>query len=214
LIAHVSLEGGLVMYTRKRMTAGVISLSFALLALAAVRADDDIFVPKKTQATVNKMADNIAKGNKVDKDADAFFKENKDDLKKTMWVFKLRETGGKGGLGIGAKPGAYGPDGIDAFIVSQTATNPKRKLNLKNDAADLNRLADITLAMSEIAGKFVPGKAMGDQTPTEWNASNQDMKKAALLLKDAVKANNNNDVKTAFKALAASCNRCHKTFRD
>ena len=55
---------------------------------------------------------------------------------------------------------------------------------------------------------------MGDKTPKEWNASNDDMKKAAQQLKDAVKANSNADVKKAFLKLAASCNRCHTTFRD
>lgn len=196
---------------RKWLPAGVVALSLTALALAA---DDDIVVPKKTQETVNKMADAIAKGNKVDKEADDFFKSNKDELKSTMWIFKPREAGGKGGLGIGSKPGAFEPDGIELFIVNQTAQTPKRKLDLKSDAADLNRLADITLAMAAIAGKYVPEKPMGKKTPKEWNESNADMKKAAQQLKDAVKANNNADVKRAFTALSASCNRCHMTFRE
>ena len=65
------------------------------------------------------LADAIAKGNKVDKDADDFFKANKDELKPTMWIFKPRETGGKGGLGVGAKPGVYTPDGIEVFILDE-----------------------------------------------------------------------------------------------
>jgi hypothetical protein len=210
----------MVMHHRKRLAAGVIVLGFAVIALAGigrtVAADDEeIVVPKKTLETVNKMADDIAKGNKVDKTADMFFKDNgKEPLKKTMWIFKERDKGGKGGLGIGAKPGAFDPDGIEAFILNQIGPSPKMKLNLKNDAADLTRLADITLAMAEIAGKFAPENSVGKKTPKAWNDYNDEMKKAATQLKDAVKANNNADVKKAFLALAASCNHCHTTFRE
>src|SRR5260370_12628254 len=82
---RVSLQGGLVMNTRKRMAASVIALSFAVIAVTAlsqrVAADDEdepIIVPKESKVAVNKMADAIAKGNKVEKDAEAFFKENKE----------------------------------------------------------------------------------------------------------------------------------------
>ena len=125
------------MNKRMRMAAGVIGLSFAVLAVAAlsqrVAADDDepIVVPKKSKEAVNKMADDIAKGNKVGKEADLFFKDNKEPLKKTMWIFKPREEGGKGGVGIGAKPGVYEPDGIELFLINQSGQKPKMKLNLK-----------------------------------------------------------------------------------
>ena len=208
------------MQQRKRMWCGVVVMSFGLVTLVALgqafAADDDtdIVVPKKIQDSVNKMADDISKGNKVDKDAAAFFMDHKDELKKTMWVFKPREKDGKGGLGVGPKPGVYKPDGIEALLLNQLAMKPMQKLDVKTSAADLERLADITLAMAEITGKYVPEKTVGKKTPKEWNGSNEDVKKAALQLKDAVKAGSNADMKKALGQLAAGCTRCHTTFRE
>jgi Cytochrome C' len=206
------------MQQRIRMVCGIIGVSFGILGLVALghayADDDEIVVPKKIQETVNKMADNVGKGNKVDKDATMFFMDHKEELKKTMWVFKQREKDGKGGLGVGPKPGAYKPDGIEALIFNQLAMKPMQQLDAKTSAADLNRLADITLAMVEITGKFAPEKPVGKKTPKEWNGSNEDVKKAALLLKDAVKAGSNADMKTALGQIAAGCTRCHNTFRE
>lgn len=206
------------MQQRKRMRCGVVAMSFGLVTLVALgqafAADDDvIIVPKKIQDAVNKMADDVSKGNKVDKDAGAFFKDNKDDLKKTMWVFKPREKDGKGGLGVG-KLGTYKFDGLEIMIQDQSAMKPKQTLDLKTSAADLNRLADIVLAMSEITGQYVPTKSVGEKTPKLWNSTNQEMKEAAMKLKIAIKAGNSKDVNQAFAKLSGSCNRCHTTFRD
>jgi cytochrome c556 len=205
------------MQHRKTMAASVLGLSLALVLLAtlseSVAADDPIIVPKKIQESVTKMADDVGKGNKVDKDADLFFKDHKDELKKTMWVFKPREKDGKGGLGVGSKPGAYKQDGIEALILNQIGKSPS-PLDLKTSGDDLTRLADITLAMAEISGKYTPEKKVGDKDPKIWTASNDDMKKAALSLKSAVKDGDKAKVQKAFLALSASCNRCHTTFRE
>ena len=171
-------------------------------------------MPQQTRATVDKLADAIAKGDKVDETAATFFKGNKDKLKETMWVFKPRQKDGKGGIGIGEKPGVYTPDGIEGIIL--TYGNPRRQAlrapELKVYTEDFLRLADVTLAMAEITDKYVPQKAVGAKTPAAWSAANDDMKKAALQLKDAIKARNSADVKKAFGAIGASCIRCHDIF--
>jgi cytochrome c556 len=197
-------------------TGIIVSAAVAALAsvLLTVRADDDtIRVPKDIQDAVNKMADDIAKDNNVEKDAVAFFKDHKGDLKKTMWLFKPRDKDGTGGLGVGAKPGAYRPDGIEAFLHNQNSRWPSMALNLKTAADDLNRLADVTLALAEILPQYTPEKK-NRTNPKIWNDASGDMKQAALALKKNIKAADNARVKQSFLALAESCNKCHTNFRD
>jgi cytochrome c556 len=208
------------MQKRMWIAAGVAAVALGTLTVAAGKADDPekIIVPKKIQDDVNKMADVIAKGQAVDKEADAFAKANKDNLKKTMWIFKPRFTGdlkkekGDGGFGVG-KQGMYENDGIEDFIDNQAGKKPEA-INLAKSAADINRLADITLAISAIAEKYKPTKKEEKKDPADWTAANKDLQKAAMDLKAAVKSSNQADMQKAFKNLSASCTKCHDVFRE
>ena len=50
----------------------------------------DFVIPQKIRDSVNAMADAVGKGEKIDKDADTFFKDHKGDLKTVKWVFRPR----------------------------------------------------------------------------------------------------------------------------
>jgi cytochrome c556 len=177
----------------------------------AVFVDDFICVPLEMKEAVNKMADAIAKGNKVDKEADAFFNDHKSGLKRTMWVFTPRFDEMRGGFGVG-KPGEYKPDGIEDLILNQCRLEPSTQLDLKTSAGALNRLADVTLAVSEITTRYRSLKAVGDKDPKRWDAANADMARAAVALKQAVKAENTTEAKRAFRGLGTSCAQCHEVF--
>ena len=87
-------------------------------------------------------------------------------------------------------------------------------LDVKKHGADLDRVADVALAVAEITAKYVPTKKEKDKDPAEWVASVGDMKKAAKDLKAAVKAEDNVAMKKALSSLSGSCSRCHGTFRE
>jgi hypothetical protein len=201
----------------QRMTwAAAVASSLGLLVFGAGPADDEkIIVPKQIQDAVNKMADAVAKGEKVDKEAADFYKKNADQLKKTMWVFKPREPGGTGGLGVGKNPGDYTPDGIEGIII--TYSNPRRKPMSKDDLkkaeADFVRLAEVTQAMAEVAQYYKPAKALPQKDPKDWVKFADEMKTAAADLKKAAKDNDPNNAKAAFEKLYSSCTDCHAKFR-
>src|SRR5262249_21335141 len=154
------------MHRQLLLLAGALALAVLGLATTAGRSADDkdkdkVIIPKDAAETVNKMADAVAKGGDAKKDAEALFKKYGDQqgvLKKIMWVFKPRMEDGEGGFGIGPKPGVYNPDGIETYIAFKS--NPMRgkitAKELKDGAADFNRMADITIAMAEVSHQFTP----------------------------------------------------------
>ena len=203
--------------------AGALALGIAAILVSAGRGDDEkIVVPKDIASAVNKMADEVGKGTDVSKEAAAFKAKHADDLKPTMWIFKPRMGGGEGGFGVGAKPGPYKlgdaelPDGIEGIIL--TLGNPRRAPlkpdDLKKAAPDFKRLADVTLAMAELAHQYKPDKKEGDKDPKKWTEFTDEMKQGAKDLKAAVDMNKSDATKAAFTKLYSSCTRCHAVFRD
>jgi len=201
---------------RRTLSAGAaLALAVVVLWSGTGTADDPpIVVPKDIRESVTKMADAVGKGQKVDKDAAAFFKGHEKDLKATMWVFKEREKDGKGGFGVGSEPDKYKPDGIDALLSNQLGRQPKMQLDPKQHGADLNRIADVALAMAEITNHYAPAKKVDDKDPAVWKSSTAEMKKASAELKAAVKAESKEDLKKSLSNLSASCSHCHSVFRD
>jgi cytochrome c556 len=205
------------MHRQLLLLAGALALAILGVAATAGRsADEKIEMPKDVVETLNKMADTVGKGGDVKPDAAALKKKYPDSLKKIMWVFKPRMEGGEGGFGIGPKPGVYNPDGIETFIAFKS--NPMRgkvtAAELKNGADDFNRMADITIAMSEVAHQFTPTKKEQDKDPKDWTKLTDEMKKGAMDLKAAVKAMKPDDAKKAFATMYSACNNCHTKFRD
>ncbi len=66
------------MQYRMNVVGGGMALLLVLIGLAALpdcgAADDAIVVPQEIRDAVNKMADTVHTGKRIDKDADAFFK--------------------------------------------------------------------------------------------------------------------------------------------
>jgi hypothetical protein len=203
---------------KKMWTAILVGLSLTMLVMFVgrnVAADDEVVVPAKMKDQVFKMADAIAKGKTVDKEADQYVKDfaKPKDLKNTMYIFKPREKDDKGGVGVGPKPGMYRPDGIEALMKNQNSRTPSMTLDLKKSADDINRMLDITLAITEITARTPPPK--DKKAPAKlWKESVDDMRKATLDLKAAVKDGDKTKFKQALLALDASCNKCHTNFRE
>jgi Cytochrome C' len=206
-----------------RLNARVLAVSGVVLALGVclfsavglgTAADDK--EKKEVTDAVLKMADAFEKGD------NAALKKQTEDLCKdppagkgtplgtVMELLKLRS---KDGLGIGATPGAITPDGIEAKIQEMAKKAPSAAV-LGKQGADLEKIANITGAISQVAEFYTPKKKVGDKDPKDWKNWTEDMRAGSADLAKAIKAKNEKDIKTAANKLNSSCNNCHGVFRD
>jgi cytochrome c556 len=214
------------MQDRKTLVAGlVVALSLALVGLAVlpdtgIADDEKIIVPQEIQKAVNQIADKVASNKDVDQDTAALFKQEGNNLKKIMWIFKPRMAKSEGGFGIGPKAGAYEKDGIEVLIIikgnpkPRTAEQKVTKEELEKHGEDYIRAMDVTIAMAEIAQQYKPTKKLPGQNPANWTRFADDMKKAAIDVKAAVTKKDPDTTKAAFIKLYSSCTNCHSNFRD
>jgi hypothetical protein len=177
-----------------------------------IRAGETMFARTTIPDEVSRMATAVGLGRKVDRDAAAFFKVHEKELLDAMGVFKPRQPGGEGGLGVG-EPGKYDPDGIEHLMLNQLRPRTKMTLDLRKHGADLNRLADVTIAVAEITHHYIPKQAAPGQNLHNWTRNADRMKEGAEDLKAAVKARQPGDVKQAFQAICSACSACHTEFR-
>jgi hypothetical protein len=169
------------------------------------RADDG-----GIRGEILKLADAIEKGGNATK-AEAGAIGKKAELEDVMGLFRLRT---KKGFGVGEKPGAITPDGIELFIIN-LGKRELRKDQLSSESKDLARAAYVTAAIAEIAESKCPvDKKQGDKDPKSWQLWSGDMRKAALDLAKASEAKDTKAVKTAANKVNSSCNACHAVFRD
>lgn len=133
------------------------------------------------------------------------------EIEDVMHLMSLRRSKG---LGVGAKPGAITPDGIEAKIM-ELGKRPMPAAKLTAEAADLTRMAYVTAAIGELAHAKPPQKDEGKKKKKDWETWSADMRDAALKLADITKAAKSPaDVKTAATKLYSTCTTCHEVFRE
>lgn len=177
---------------------------------ASNTAADDDKETKEARAAVLKIADLIEKKQYDDakKEAQALAKKV-DEMKPVMKSLALRSNGG---VGFGAKAGAFTPDGIEAKLIN-SGRKEMSAADLKAQAEALERMSYITAAVAEVALAKPPAKKVGDKDPKEWLAWSKDMRESALKLADAAKAQDAKAVKESVNKLYLSCTSCHKPFK-
>src|SRR5205823_2498944 len=112
-------------------------------------------------------------------------------------VMNLMQPRAKKGLGIGTKPGAVSPDGIEAFIINLDKRAPAKTV-LEKSGPDLERMAYVTAAIGAIAAHKSPVQAkQGKKDPKDWVKWSDEMRDSALELADAFKAKNASAIKKA-----------------
>jgi cytochrome c556 len=180
----------------------------AAVALGAVsRADDDEEV-KAAQKDVLALAKDVAAGKATDRDIAkkaGRIARKYEELHTVMHVYKPKA---KGGIGYG-KDGA----GIELKIIGLG----KRRLTaaaLAKEKDELVKMADINIAVAEIAMPYAPSKPKGGRGAKDWRAHVADMRKAAQALKKGVREGKSDAVKAAANSLNNACNNCHTDFRD
>jgi hypothetical protein len=188
--------------------AVILVVATGLIVDRSWAADEE---DKEIADAVRKIAKAVA-ANKPDdakKEAEALVAKKK-DLGDVMNMFKARKTGG---LGIGPKPGAIMPDGIEAKVLALA----KKKLTtaeVKIQAPDLEKMGDDIAAISYVGDVHTPKKKDGTKDPKDWTKWMEDMRKGAKDLSKAAKAQDAAAIKDAAMKANASCSNCHGVFRD
>jgi cytochrome c556 len=182
-----------------RLTATGLALGLGIFVLAAsdTSGADDFDVKAAVQGLVNGKGDAKAIASKA-------------ELGEVMHLFKLRT---KKGWGVGDKPGAITPDGIEAKIIS-LGKKELPKADLDKQAAALEELAKRTKAIGDVTDQFAPKSGTGEKSPKNWKKWVDEMKAGADDLAKAAKAKDAKGVKDAANKTNTACNECHSVFRD
>lgn len=209
----------------KRSTQGMIGLAALVLGLGLVAgsgAADDNEVPKELRDGIYKIADLLEKGktDEAKKESAALTKKSGCDGGKPGSCTDLMHglaVRAKKGFGVGTKPGAIKPDGIEAKI--QILGDDKKKLTpklLENEAADIQRMAYISAAIGMITLDATPKKDDGKKKASDWKKWATEMVEFGVKLGDAAgkgKAAVPKDVQIAARNLDGSCTSCHEVYR-
>jgi hypothetical protein len=195
------------------LVTGTAALSLAIGFMAAGNggaADDKADL----RDTIQKIADALEKkdSEQAKKLAEEVAKSH--DLEDVMNLMGKRDPAGKAKrFGVGKKPGAITPDGIEAKIQNM-GKKPLSQPQIDKEAADLAEMAYRVAAIAEVAHAKPPEKDEPKKKKKDWLQWSGDMQKKALALAEAAKAKKPTDIKNAMTTLNSTCNECHGVFRD
>jgi cytochrome c556 len=184
-------------HTRLLFAAGLLA---ACAALPASADDED----EAVRAAVLKHADQVGKKRWAElvKDGEPIAK--KYDLLDLMRVLKKRSLEyGCPGLGVGPRPGAIKPDGIEAMI-NHLAVRV-RPADLEN-AKNLIRMAEVTAALASMTFHYPDHRG---RKRVVWEKLSKDMHDTSLDFIAAVRGKDIATVKKAARKLQATCTACH-----
>jgi hypothetical protein len=193
-----------------RMRMWAAGLAVAALGVILVAQGGRAGENKEVVAAVDKIAEAFKKGSK-----DAAKQEGQALAKKTeelLDVMDLLRPRQQGGVGVGDKPGAIIPDGIEQMLLKIGRDAPPPG-TLNKDAGAYEQMAYRLAAIAEVAIAKAPDKDMGKKLKKDWITWSSDMRDAALELSAAAKSKSGAAVKSAASKLNNSCNSCHSIYR-
>jgi cytochrome c556 len=189
--------------------AAALALGGVLLMGGRGAAGDDD--GKAHREAVDKIADAYekGKGDEAAKLAEALAKKH-EDVHEIMDLFKKRK---KGEFGVGDKPGAIIPDGIELKLLALGRDAPTAA-QAEKEAAALKRMALRTAAIVEFAlAKGPPHADKGGATKKLWEDSAKASRDAALELAKAADEKAPASLKAAATKVNNACNNCHSEWR-
>lgn len=186
---------------RALLGLGLLAGGIGFILAGMGQAGDD----KAAKEGILKIADAIAKGEDVSSHAKALAKKI-EEIDEIMNLMRPRK-GGKGGLGVGSKPGAITPDGIELKLVQMGRDAPSAAAVAKQAEA-LEKMAHIVAAIAEVT-MARPDK----KKPKNWVKYAKEMRDAAPKLAEAAKAKSPAALQKAAAAINASCNSCHTEYK-
>jgi hypothetical protein len=188
------------MNVRSWMTmTGAVVLGMGLLATSGSAADDE----KLARDVVTKMAELLEQGKAPQ--AQKMAEKLKDvDLEDIMNLMLPRKPTGKGGIGIGPKPGAITPDGIERKV-----QDLKKNAPAAGELADLEKAGYIMKAIAMASKDKIPkGK-----NPKNWPKFNENYEKMAQEFIEAAKKKDPAQVKKVAEKLDGACVTCHNDYK-
>lgn len=195
------------------LAAGAVALTLSMAYLATASGSATLVPDAKS--TVLKIAEALEKGDAAAAKKLAEDAAKAEDLGDVMNLMGMRRAAKSKGLGVGDKPGAITPDGIEAKLIGLSkGTKPVPQAQLNKEADALAQLAFRVAAIGHIARLKAPEKDQGDKKKKDWLEWSETMAKSAEDLGKAAKDKNAEAFKAAAVKLQATCNNCHGTFRD
>src|SRR5262245_12822049 len=189
------------------MVLGIALLLLAGVGVLTVHAGEAAAAPD-----IKKLADQVGKQKWDDLSRDGQVVGSVYPLLDVMNVLKLRRPRvGVSGIGVGDKPGAIVPDGIEAKLIALGKRVTPADLNR---AADLKRMAQIAAAVASVATHLPSDKARATPDDTmKWQKYARETYEGALDLIKVLDGKDPAKVKAAVSKVYGSCVRCHALYR-
>jgi hypothetical protein len=194
--------------------AFLLAAGLSLLAASRGRGDPDEDAKKKA-AVIAAGPDVLKLADALNGDTEAAKKQADVvaalDLPAVMGQLGLRERGGQG---IGPKPGAVKPDGIEMKLNNLAdSTKPLKDKQLAAEKADLQRALEITRAVAEVTPRYAAKYAKNMAEEKLWAKYSDEMKKTTQEMLDALMAGDPKKVQRAAGNVSGNCFDCHTKFR-
>lgn len=184
---------------------GAAGLLWSMGVLSGRAADD-----ADVKSAVQKIAAALDKNNTAEaKKVATETAKNVKDFEDVMHLFALRT---KKGLGVGPKPGAVTPDGIEKKVET-LADKDLTAAQMAAEAEALAQMGNDMAAIAEISLAKKPAKDEGKKKVADWVKWSTEMRDAGLALAAAAKKKDAAGVKKAADKANTSCTKCHDVFR-
>jgi hypothetical protein len=197
--------------------AGIAGLALALGLLGPGQAADD---SKELVDSVKKVAAALAKNDasEAKKLADGFGKKFENEDAMALFGPRTKSDGKMGrGLGVGPKPGALKPDGIEKKLM-ELAKKPLPEKQLADEAEALTTMGYDMAALASIAHGSEPSdkdkKPVYKKRKKDWETWADELKDASLKLATAAKDKKAGDLHKIATKVDETCSKCHAVFRD
>jgi hypothetical protein len=184
--------------------AAVVALITSLYQAGRGTAGEDAAIRDaiaKIAAAIEKGDDDTAKS-----EAKALAKKI-EEIDVVMDLMKLRKKDGTGGVGVGKKPGAIQPDGIDLKL-QKIGRDAPGQATVNKEAAALEKLAYQVAAIAEVAINKPP-----KDKAKLWIGWAKDLRKAAPEFAKAAKSMSPAEIQKAATSMTRSCTSCHNEFK-
>ena len=196
-----------------RARGWLVGLGLLALGLVITLAGRSTGGEEKYKKSVLKIAAAIEKGNSAaaQAEAKALAKSLKDfdEIEDVMSVFKLRE---KNGIGVGTKPNAIIPDGIELKLLAIGRDAPGQA-TVNKEAEALEKMSYVIAAVAEVAIARPPDKDDGKKKKKDFIRWAKQMREAAPGLAAAAKSKSPAEIQKAAAKINSTCATCHSVFK-
>ena len=196
-----------------RARGWLVGLGLLALGVVITLAGRSTGGEEKYKKSILKIAAAIEKGNSAaaKAEAKALAKSLKDfdEIEDVMSVFKLRE---KNGIGVGTKPNAIIPDGIELKLLAIGRDAPGQA-TVNKEAEALEKMSYVIAAVAEVAIARPPDKDDGKKKKKDFIRWAKQMREAAPGLAAAAKSKSPAEIQKAAAKINSVCTSCHMTFK-